>query len=683
MSDGALSLSALALAPPSPHTWLSTEQAAALMEVSTRHICRIAVRDWVSQGLARQVGGVWQIRQDAHPKLNPLAPVAPQKAIIQAEVAKVGQQALSEAGWKKHIVEAWQKHLDAAATLKMSESAATIAFLAKLAKDLQGTGREVPSRRTLYYWQKKLSDAGAAEALVDGRVLRKSRGTALKEENPFFAALKQIWATSDQRKVKPCYDAARFLALSQGWDVPSLLQARRFVDAIDRREAILRRKGKEAFVNDCLPHETRDYTTGESNDQWVSDHHQFDVFVKVGSKINPKTGVAEPVYKRPWLTAWMDMRSRKIVAWQIREISPNYEVVLQTLCAGCLSHGVPVSVYSDNGKDYDNQILTGETKQQRRDRLARARKNGTDPEAEPRILGIYAALDMKHTHALPRHPQSKTIERFFGTVCERFSKFVPMYCGNAPENRPEGFEKKLVAGEGITLEAFTDLFSQWVDVDYNQREHTGDGLDGETPARAWELHLKTKRTAPREVLEMLMQPRLPRKVNQLGVEANGLTYGRYVLNGWIGQTLFVRINLADVSCVTVWSQDDEFLCLAPCNDPLPMQASAQDLREARRELQGFARKLREAYSSTARSMPNLPSMMLSAAAEKARVTAQTLPALPASEPTLKLVRGDMEGPSTDAMQAMTRAIDAAPDRPVLPPGLSLDEVERAYGVNDE
>ena len=569
------------------------------------------------------------------------------------------------------IVARWQRYLAAASAsiVRTPEAEVTMAFLSELQKE----GRTA-SRRTLYNWQKKCAGGAGAEGLIDGRQRKKERIDAAKCQDPFLLCVAQIWADQNERGLPVCYNAAVYLAGRNGWAIRTLSAARRFLDSIDSRAKVLARQGKEAFVNQAKVFNERDYTTGSSNDIWVSDHHTFDVWVKVGQRVNPKTGLAEWIHVRPYLTVWMDMRSRKVTGWVIRAEDPNYDVVLQALCAGCLSHYIPENVYSDNGKDYDASALTGETKAQRR-----ARKASPDAE-DTRANGIYAALGITHTHAIPLHPQSKPVERFFGTVCSRFSKLWPTYCGSSPETRPEGCYERRDAGEGPTLLEFIQAFASWLENDYHNRVHSGQGMD-DTPARVWEANLRTKRVAPREVLEILMQPRFPAKVYQLGVRVNGLTYGKFVLNGYLGQTLFVRVNSADVSSVSVWNQRDEFLAFAPCNSPLPMNTPIADLRAAQKQIAVFTKAQKQAWELPQLHIAqDLPTLLLAAAAAKHPEPVEGRPALPAPEATMKLVRSDLEAHAL-YLQSAREEQRALP--PAASPGLSIESALDAYGGSDD
>ena len=660
-------------APAKPTVWIDLEQASKLSGKSVGHLRRLCGEQWAGENFAKVVTTdpgkkpYWVVSTQADPAFSLV--VRESTAIVPVKVeslARSGKGGIA-ARERAAILVRWEEKLRVAIVNNFPSESATKAFLYELAKEFAGTNRQIPSRTTLYAWKKKASDAGGIEGLIDGRSRHRDQLAASRHNDPFLACVKQIWATQNGRGLPVCYQAAVFLARQNGWEIQSPSITRRFIEAIDRREVILKRKGKEAFVNEAKPHHQRDYTTGESNDMWVSDHHQFDVWVKVGMRNDPRTGQAKAIFARPWLTVWLDMRSRKVMARVIRATDPNTDVILEALCVGCLSHYLPSSVYTDNGKDYDSQVLTGETKKQRHERL---KQGGNDLQLE----GIYAALEITHHRALPYHPQSKPVERFFGTVCSRFSKLFETYCGNSPENRPEGVEERRDAGKGPDLPEFISLFDQWLEADYHQRVHSGQGMD-DTPANVWAQNLQTRRSAPREVLELLMQPRYEVKVDQLGVRHDKLTYGRYVLNMYLGQRLYIRINHADRSSVSVWDVDNAFLCFAPCNEALPMNTSSADLREAQRALASFTKKMRESWQSPLQLTRDVPTLLLASAAQKASAQGLDRPALPAADTPFLPLRTNLEA----SVQGLHNAREQAQLPPAAP---SIDAALDAYGQED-
>lgn len=152
----------------------------------------------------------------------------------------------------------------------------------------------------------------------------------------------------------------------------------------------------------------RDPSDLNSNSCWVSDHHLADVLVK------NKCGKIV----RPWITAYQDAKSRKIVACTVYDGSPNATRIKQTLRIGITEYGIPEEVYTDNGKDYLSTDL-----------------NPDSPNSVLNLLGI------KKRRAKPYHGQSKPIERFFKTLEERFGKLFYSYIGSDGKNRPEHMKK--------------------------------------------------------------------------------------------------------------------------------------------------------------------------------------------------------------------------------------------------
>jgi len=511
--------------------WLELDEAAALSGKSDRHLRRLAGERWLSDGLARliQEPGTkarWQIRSDAEPALamrGPQASVIVPVPDLRRHAAPVRDKALQKAA----ILERWRKTVSALTAVGMTKDEATDRFMSTLdkeAKDRDPTNPEArgPSRPTLYLWAKQCRDAGGAEALVDGRSVKED---ALATSADFFSELRRLWETKRKRKVIVCYEMALDKAQQMGWHIPSYRVSRRFIQKIKADEAAAvawRRESEQKFTDLHTPSLKGDYSPLETNEFWDADHHLMDVLVKVGEKINPNTGEVVSQFARPWLTAWQDMRSRKIVGWRIRLEDPNTDVIMETLGIAIRTHGVPENAYTDNGKDFDCQYLTGLTKKQRW-KLRRLHV----AHDQTKLGGVYAALQINHIHCWPWHGQSKPIERFFGTLEDRFGRTVDTYCGRKPEERPDDLDDMLAAGKAPTLEEFTAAFAQWLEVGYHQKIHTGQAMD-ERPAVVFEQHLHTKRTASETVLEILLQPRVgPVTVTKDGVCWKGLQYGQF------------------------------------------------------------------------------------------------------------------------------------------------------------
>ena len=160
-------------------------------------------------------------------------------------------------------------------------------------------------------------------------------------------------------------------------------------------EVAFKRVGRVEFRNRFQPTIERSYVDDRSNRTWQSDGYHFDVICKVGEHLDRRTGELVPIYGRPWLTLWIDVRSRKILSF---EISPNDQdsgVILRGFYHAALAFGVPENVYIDNGKPYVNRDFYGQTKAERRER-----KRERHEEAEVPNAGIYHTLGVKTINAI-------------------------------------------------------------------------------------------------------------------------------------------------------------------------------------------------------------------------------------------------------------------------------------------
>ena len=94
---------------------------------------------------------------------------------------------------------------------------------------------------------------------------------------------------------------------------PSYSAVRSYLQQLPKPLLILSREGERQFQERCEPYLLTDFESLVPNQIWVSDHGQHDVWVRN----DLFSGVSSNAALRPWLTAMIDMRSRKIVgtAW--------------------------------------------------------------------------------------------------------------------------------------------------------------------------------------------------------------------------------------------------------------------------------------------------------------------------------------------------------------------------------
>jgi putative transposase len=466
-------------------------------------------------------------------------------------------------------------------------------------------------------------------------------------------------------------------ATEQGWAVRSYKACQRMIDALPRQVVLKYRFGDDAFKNEGEPFIERDYASLRSNEAWNADHHQFDVIVNAGTR-------AQPRLVRPWLTAFQDMRSRKIVGWSMFAHDPNSDTILAAFRSAVLDFGVPEVLFFDNGKDFDSYALNGRTK---KDRWAKRRvRVELDPQ---QTAGLFAEMKIDVRHVWKYHGQSKPIERFFGFVETRTCVW-PTYCGNSPGERPrdhtsqEDLQLQLERGKAPLLADFAAWFGDFLTAYHAGHEHRGDGMDGKTPDQVYAENLETRRTASRELLDLLcLKKSKPVRVTQNGVTYNGVRYGQYDLSRMIGAEVVLRVDERDATRVQVYTLDDRFVCLASANRKLPVVADAQAVREAIAEKRQDRKRLKEYVDRRPRMADDLPDRIVRAAAARARAVADEAQNDPTpAGPSLQPIRHAME----DQLPALRRALDRTSNTGRVAVGaesLSLASVSRLMQQQDE
>lgn len=267
----------------------------------------------------------------------------------------------------------------------------------------------------------------------------------------------------------------------------------RLLSHIPSQMTLYARRGYREWLSECglfLKRERPLYI----NENWQGDHHKLNIFIRItitrnhnGRTYNKEIAI------RPTLTAWMDSASGCIVGWVI-SVMPNSDTIAEAfsraavITPGVPFHGLPASVIVDCGKDYRSQLL----------------EENPYPDslvsANPEVFlnrrfsgsGLLPALGVEVHHALPYHPQTKSIERFFGTLESCWISKLDGWCYSNNSDRPQGFQKKLdkmlQEHKLMTLEQFTEYFSEIILPAYH-------GLIDEIPAKLnsteWSLSEKS------------------------------------------------------------------------------------------------------------------------------------------------------------------------------------------------
>ena len=271
------------------------------------------------------------------------------------------------------------------------------------------------------------------------------------------------------------------------------------------------RGGEKAFADTQEIISSRDLTALSPLDYVVMDHRRLDLFCLV-----QQSGGWKLI--RPWLTAAIDMRTRKWLAWDIVE-SPSSDSIASVLKQIFLKYGLPGAVYWDNGKDFRCEWFEGRNHQ--------SRQEPGISELSEGVRGVLETLNVRVHHAIVRRARSKIIEPNFVNTAN-FDRSLPTWCGHKPDARPERFSElvsqheRWLKGEAgatpfRTIAEIAWLYDQFLEKDLNERDHAGEGMQKVTPSghgwmcpnECWERLIGgvARRWAPPEVIQFCFRKR--------------------------------------------------------------------------------------------------------------------------------------------------------------------------------
>jgi|SRR5579884_53530 len=343
--------------------------------------------------------------------------------------------------------------------------------------------------------------------------------------------IKYLWLQPTQPLASSVHREVVAYATENELKAPSYSTVVRVIQSIDEATATYCRIGRKAWSDKFEPVLRRDYSDLAVGEFLCGDHRELDLFVSDGKRIF-----------RPWLTAWMDLRSRKITGWHI-DIEPNSRTIAVAFRNAVLTHGRPGTVYIDNGKDYDSHYLNGQVK--------KIGKIHYDAE----LTGVFGHLNVGVIHAIPYCARSKPIERWFLNIPQQFERELPGWCGRNNKQRPEKLKGEIDRGELLTLEQLRERFTVFV-AEYHARVHSEIGC---SPNSLWED--ATPQIPDARALDMCLMKHKPAKVFNDGIHLFGLLYWHTKLSGYMGQTLEIRYDTADVSTLYIFAAG-QFVCEA-------------------------------------------------------------------------------------------------------------------------
>ena len=462
--------------------------------------------------------------------------------------------------WRK-VLESWQSYRGKEADKEKADND----FIKVM--NVQNEGFHL-SRRTLYRkWNSYIMEGETA--LADGRGKHGNHNYKMTKE--IFDVFEYYYLNENKPSIKQCMRETALYFEGQEIELPCYTTFKRSAKKIPKAIKLYFREREKVFIDKCAPYIKRMYEDLESNDIWVADNHTFDIMVE-------KEGKPARVY----LTAFMDVRSRKMMGWCVTD-APSSDATIYALKKGCEKFGVPRSIYTDNGREFLFHDLGGNG-------FRKKRKNGE----ELKLPSILDDLGIEFRTALPRNARGKGIERAFYTVKEHFSKLFESYTGGTILERPDRLKKMVKTMKGLpSIEEFIQYVDIYIEGWYNKQPHEGTGMKGKCPDEVFAENMITKRVLPKEKADLMFMRYAKSNTGMLKVGKNGITltfYGKQ-LQYWneelwkeyFGQNIYVRYNPEDLSNIRIYDEQKRFLCIAALKEELSYTASKQEVKKQQQQ----------------------------------------------------------------------------------------------------
>ena len=485
-----------------------------------------------------------------------------QPDINYEELTEAERQEIAK--WKK-IINEWQQFR----ALKKCKVEADEAFI----EMAQISYPDIKINRRILYRKDKAMRENGDTALIDGRGKHKAHAKKLTDE--MWDIFEYYYLDQSRKTVKLCMTLTELNLKQLGREdllpLPSVTTFQRAVSSIPIPYIKYFRFSEKQFIGDCAPYIKRMYDDLESNDIWVADNHTFDVMVNKNNA---------PV--RVYLTAFMDVRSRKMTGWCVTD-APSSDATIYALKRGCEKYGIPKALYTDNGREFLFHDLGGNG-------FRKKRKTG-EPLKLPSILDD---LGIEFRTALPRNARAKGIERAFCTVKETFSKLYEGYTGGTILEKPDRLKTAVKDMKSLAaIDEFKKQVDTYITGYYNKHTHNGEGMNGKSPDEVFAENLIEQRVLPKDKADLMFMRYAKSNTGTLKVGKNGISlkfYGQE-LQYWneelwrlyFGRDVYVRYSPDDLSSIRVYDSQKRFICTADMRNAVGYRADKETIKELTRE----------------------------------------------------------------------------------------------------
>ena len=293
------------------------------------------------------------------------------------------------------------------------------------------------------------------------------------------------------------------------------------------------------------------------------DAHTFDCWVSYRLPNGKITAI------RPTLVTWIDGRSRMPLGTVICHHC-NAQVLKESLLRVLYGTpgGMPKILYIDNGKDFTSEEMTGVKRKERY------------PGFDEVINGFYHTIGISDYHrSRPYEPWDKgEVERWFKTVCDRFTRWFGSYTGTLTGSRTsnkidKNIKKLLEQGKLLTFEEFSERFNYYLNNVYAVKLHRGLKGQGETYCTPLEVFEKEERyekaLPPKDFAVMQLMKSDQARVYNTGIQKFGQFYNHPELIYYKDRMVNIKYDPADIKRLWVFDREDGHkICEAECQELL-------------------------------------------------------------------------------------------------------------------
>ena len=533
--------------------------------VSGHVVKEIALESLPAEAQARYWEQVRIAEQVAAAKRGGRPSKAQQKAKAEAEAraaaeVQANQVYLEAPDWQKQRVDERLGLLHATAGMGRSE----------LAEYLR-CHQIAASVNTVYRWRRMYADGGK-NALMTAYGNRAGQSVI---PDDVFSVFVGIYNTEGKCSIKAAYLTARgYYTEHYTGKCPSAASFEyRLKRDISEQHRYMARYGASAYNRKYGYSIPRDLSALRSGECAVGDHMQLDLQVTM-----PDGKIV-----RPWLTAWVDMKSRRFLGWDLHAEAPNSDHIFKAFYDMAKRFGLPDEIYVDNGKDYRCRDFAG------------GRASVHVEYDTQRVSSLTADLGIKANFALPYNAQAKVIERRFRDHHGYFESLLEGYTGTNTVQRPEGLKRQVKSGKLLTFAQASELLDTFITTILDKLPFGSKAAFAKlSPVEIWAAdNPALRRPSPASLALFCMRCSRPIKVGRAGVKDPDLKvmYWAPELAELKGKPVYLRRDLKDYSTAWVFTADDKLLCEAQLVEAV--HPLAKETKSKAQLAEGMARKRRE------------------------------------------------------------------------------------------